>query len=242
MKPEEIAHPPIASEDEWLKARLELLAEEKAHTKEYDRINAKRRRLPMVKVEKSYTFETEDGPKTLLELFDGHRQLILYHFMFAPEWEKGCPGCTSYLDSLADLSGLERRNTKMVLCSRAPLSKLLEYRKEKGWKLPWVSSGKNDFNFDFKVTLDSTRGPVYYNYKDQAALEAQGHTFDKVQELPGTSVFFQLDGEIYFCYGTYQRGGEALCDSYRLLDITPYGRQEDFEDSPEGWPQSPTYG
>lgn len=229
-----IAHPPIASREEWLALRLELLAEEKALTREYDRINAKRRRLPMVKVEKSFTFVGAEGEKTLFELFGEHRQLIVYHFMFGPDWEKGCPGCTSYVDAIGDLSTLGERNTAMVLVSRAPLEKLLAYQKEKGWTIPWYSSGKTDFNFDFGVTFDPARGPATYNYKE---MEVQ-----KVEEMPGLSVFFRLGDDVYHTYSTFQRGGEALTDTYRLLDVTPYGRQEDFEDSPEGWPQRPTYG
>lgn len=229
-----IAHPPITSREEWLSLRKDLLAEEKALTREYDRINAKRRRLPMVKVEKSYSFVGAEGEKTLLELFGEHRQLIVYHFMFGPDWEIGCPGCTSYVDAIGDLSTLGERNTAMVLVSRAPLEKLLAYQREKGWTIPWYSSGKTDFNFDFGVTFDPARGPATYNYKPTEV--------DKVEEMPGLSVFFRLGDDVYHTYSTFQRGGEALTDTYRLLDVTPYGRQEDFEDSPEGWPQRPTYG
>jgi predicted dithiol-disulfide oxidoreductase (DUF899 family) len=233
MTTTEIAHPPIASREEWLAKRIELLDQEKAHTKEYDRINAERRRLPMVRVDKQYVFHGPDGDKSLLDLFEGRQQLILYHFMFAPEWEKGCPGCTSFVDALGDLSMLPERNTTFVLVSRAPLEKLEAYKKEKGWPWTWYSSFGTDFNCDFHVTLDPKAGLTEYNYKDNPKLDG---------EMPGTSVFFRLGDEIYHTYSSFARGGESLTDSYRLLDITPYGRQEDFENSPPGWPQRPTYG
>jgi predicted dithiol-disulfide oxidoreductase (DUF899 family) len=236
----EIAHPPIATQAEWLAARKELLAEEKAHTKEYDRINAKRRRLPMVKVEKEYRFTGPDGEKTLEDLFDGQTQLIVYHFMYGPD-DTPCPGCTSYVDAIGDLSTLSERNTSMVLVSRGPYEKLAAYQEEKGWTIPWYSSADSDFNYDYEVTLDPSRGPVRYNYKSREDKEWLAK-IDKPIEMPGTSVFFRIGHDIYHTYSTFERGGEALCDSYRLLDITPYGRQEDFEDSPEGWPQKPTYG
>ena len=225
--------PKIVSRDEWLAERVRLMADEKAHTREYDRINAARRRLPMVKVEKEYDFETAEGQKTLTDLFEGKRQLIVYHFMFDPTWEKGCRGCTSYVDALGDLSTLRERDTSFVLVSRAPLAKLDAYKAEKGWNWRWVSSENSDFNYDFQVTLDRTVAPPVYNFRDEP---------DRSGEQPGTSVFFRDGDETYHTYSVYARGGEALCDSYRLLDITPYGRQEDFEDSPAGWPQKSTYG
>lgn len=236
-----IAYPPIASREEWLTHRLQLLAEEKALTKEYDRLNAKRRRLPMVKVEKSYTFSGADGKKSLLDLFGDKVQLILYHFMFAPDWEKGCDGCTGLINAMGDMSTLAKRNTSMVMVSKAPFAKLAAYQEEQGWTIPWYSSESCDFNDDFGVTLDPARGPVSYNYKvgDKAAEWIR--KLDKPTEMPGTSVFFRVGDEVFHTYSTFARGGESLTDSYRLLDITPYGRQEDFEDSPTGWPQKPTY-
>lgn len=236
------AYPPVASREEWLAARLELLTEEKAHTRQYDAINAKRRRLPMVKLEKSYSFMSEDGEKTLLDLFEGRTQLIIYHFMFGPDWEKGCSGCTSWVNALGDLSDLAARDTSFAIVSRAPLPKLTAYKTEKGWNWPWYSSFDSDFNFDFNVTLDSSRGPVSYNYKSHEETVKRFEIGEKVEEMPGASVFFRVGDNIYHTYSTFGRGGESICDSYRLLDLTPYGRQEDFEDSPEGWPQKPTYG
>jgi len=217
MTIQEIAHPPIATRDEWLAARKTLLAHEKEVTKHYDHVSAERRRLPMVKLEKTYTFDGPEGKRSLLDLFDGHHQLIVYHFMFDPAWENGCDGCTGFVNELADLSMLPARDTQFVLISRAPLEKLQAYKTRKGWDRPWYSSFGSDFNYDFQVTTDTG-------------------------ETHGLSVFFRIDDDIFHTYSTYNRGTESLTDSYRLLDVTPYGRQEDWEDSPAGWPQHPTYG
>lgn len=238
-----IPHPPIVSRDQWLAERKELLAHEKELTKQYDRVNAERRRLPMVKVEKDYVFEGPNGKVNLKDLFGDRRQLIVYHFMFDPAWDKGCPGCTSWVDSLGDLSLLEKRDTTLVVISRAPLAKLDAYKAEKGWDIRWLSSLDSDFNYDFHVTLDPKVAPQEYNYRDKAETEAAvGHSVKMLGESPGLSVFFRIGDDIFHTYSTYARGGESLVDSYRLLDATPYGRQEDFEDSPPGWPQKPTYG
>jgi predicted dithiol-disulfide oxidoreductase (DUF899 family) len=217
MTIQDLAHPPIATRDEWLAARKTLLAHEKEVTKHYDRVSAERRRLPMVKLEKTYMFDSPEGKRSLLDLFDGHHQLIVYHFMFDPAWENGCDGCTGYVNALADLSMLPARDTQFVLISRAPLEKLQAYKTRKGWDRPWYSSFGSDFNYDFQVTTDKG-------------------------EAHGLSVFFRIDDDVFHTYSTYNRGTEALTDSYRLLDMTPYGRQEDWEDSPSGWPQHPTYG
>jgi predicted dithiol-disulfide oxidoreductase (DUF899 family) len=238
-----VPHPPIASRDEWLAARKELLAKEKEVTKHYDRVNAERRRLPMVKLDKDYVFDGPEGKKSLKDLFDGRRQLIVYHFMFDPEWEAGCPGCTGFVNALADLSMLGERNTSMVLISRAPLPKLEAYKTLKGWSLPWLSSFESDFNYDFHVTLDEAVAPVEYNFRTKAELEAQsGEPHLLKGEAHGLSVFFRAGDDIFHTYSAYARGVESLTDSYRLLDVTPYGRQEDWEDSPDGYPQKPTYG
>jgi len=229
---EDIPHPPIVTEEEWLAERVSLLAEEKAHTREMDRINAKRRRLGMVKVGKDYVFEGTEGKKSLLDLFEGRRQLIVYHFMFEPASDVGCPGCTSYINAINDLSDLPKRDTTFVMISRAPLEKLQKYKAEQGWAWNWLSSGGTDFNYDFNVTIDPAVMEPVYNYKDTKA----------TGEMPGTSIFFRIGEDVYHSYSCYARGGESTTHSYALLDLTPYGRQEDFEDSPEGWPQRPTYG
>lgn len=217
MSPHDLAHPPIVSRDEWLAAREALLAHEKELTRHYDQVSAERRRLPMVKVEKTYTFDGPEGKRSLYDLFENQHQLIVYHFMFDPAWENGCMGCTGFTNDLGDLSELSVRNTQFVLISRAPLEKLLAYKARMGWERPWYSSFETDFNQDFQVTVDNG-------------------------ERHGLSVFFRIADEIFHTYSTYQRGCESLSDVYRLLDTTPYGRQEDWEESPAGWPQRPTYG
>jgi predicted dithiol-disulfide oxidoreductase (DUF899 family) len=237
-----IPHPQIASEDQWRVARLELLNHEKEATKHQDRVAAERRRLPMVKVEKSYEFEGPNGKKSLLDLFEGRSQLIVYHFMFDPDWDEGCSGCTGYVDALGDLSMLNERNTTFVLISRAPLGKLDAYKEKKGWDEAWFSSFGSDFNYDYHVTLDEKVRPIEYNYRSKEELLRHGSHNSPVGEEHGLSVFFRIGEDVYHTYSTYARGTESLTDSYALLDVTPYGRQEDWEDSPEGWPQRPTYG
>lgn len=234
-----VAHPKVASRSEWLTDRKALLAEEKELTRQRDRVNAQRRRLPMVKLDKAYIFEGTKGQTSLLELFEDHRQLIVYHFMFDPDWDKGCSGCTGFVNALGDLTLLRDRDSRLVLISRAPLAKLEQYKAHQGWSLPWVSSYGSDFNYDFHVTLDESIAPLQYNYRDQQ--EGQ-ETHFMTGENHGLSVFFRLDDDIFHTYSTYARGVESLTDAYSLLDVTPYGRQEDFEDSPPGWPQRPTYG
>jgi predicted dithiol-disulfide oxidoreductase (DUF899 family) len=228
--------PPVTEPAEWRAAREELLQLEKAHTREYDRINALRRRLPMVPVLGDYVFQGPEGERTFLQVFEGNRQLIVYHFMFDPAWEKGCDGCTSWVAALGDLSELADAQTRLVLVSRAPLEKLQAYALKMGWNYPWYSSFGSDFNFDFGVTLDPERGHTEYNYRPFRT------PLTEVEEAPGLSVFFRNGDDIYHTYSTYARGLESLGDSYRLLDLTPWGRQQEFEDSPPGWPQHPTYG
>lgn len=233
MKSNTLAHPKIVSPEEWLTERKVLLADEKELTKHRDRVNAKRRRMPMVKIDKEYVFEGSDGQTSLLDLFEGRRQLIVYHFMFDPAWDVGCSGCTGLVNALGDLSLLNARDTTFVLVSRSPLEKLELYKAKQGWSLPWFSSFGSEFNYDFHVTLDKSVIPVHYNYRDEKELAGERH---------GLSVFFRLDNDIFHTYSTYARGCEGLTDAYSLLDLTPYGRQEDFEDSPTDWPQKPTYG
>jgi predicted dithiol-disulfide oxidoreductase (DUF899 family) len=205
------AHPRVVSRDEWTAARETLLAHEKEVTRHNDRVSAERRRLPMVKLEKTYTFDGPEGKRTLYDLFEGQQQLIVYHFMFDPAWDKGCDGCTGFVNELGDLSALAERNTQFVLIS------LEAYKALKGWQRPWYSAFNSDFNQDFQVTSESG-------------------------ERHGLSIFFRVGDEVFHTYSTFNRGTESLTDVYRLLDMTPYGRQEDWEDSPAGWPQRPTYG
>jgi predicted dithiol-disulfide oxidoreductase (DUF899 family) len=238
-----IPHPPIVSRDQWLAERKKLLADEKELTEHYDRVNAQRRRLPMVKIEKEYVFTGPNGKPTLQDLFGGSRQLIVYHFMFDPTWNKGCSGCTSFVDALGDLSLLKKNDTTFVVISRAPLERLEKYKAEKDWDIDWFSSYGSDFNYDFHVTFDPKVAPVEYNYRSKAETEAKKRRPVKMEgEEHGLSVFFRLDDEVFHTYSSYARGTESLTDAYRLLDMTPYGRQQEFEDSPPGWPQHPTYG
>jgi len=242
MSATEAPHPPVVSRDEWLSERKKLLAQEKDLTRQYDRVNAARRRLPMVKVEKNYLFEAPGGEESLKDLFEGRRQLIVYHFMFDPAWEKGCAGCTSYVNAIGDLSMLNDRDTTFVLVSRAPLAKLEATKERHGWTMPWVSSLGSDFNYDFHVTNDEKVAPIEYNYRNKDELEAAKVPNATTGEEHGLSVFFHVGDDVFHTYSAYARGTEALTNAYALLDMTPYGRQQDFEDSPPGWPQKPTYG
>jgi predicted dithiol-disulfide oxidoreductase (DUF899 family) len=212
--------PPIVSLAEWQVAREKLLVKEKAATRAHDALAAERRRLPMVRTDKDYVFEGERGKANLLDLFDGRRQLILYHFMFAPGvggWPSaGCVGCSLYLDGVSHLSHLHARDTSFVAVSRAPLQNILQYKKRMGWTVPWFSSSESDFNADFGVTKDESEGS-------------------------GTSVFLRDGDNILRTYFTTGRGDEMLGTVWSFLDLTPLGRQETWEDSPEGWPQSPPY-
>jgi predicted dithiol-disulfide oxidoreductase (DUF899 family) len=242
MTATEVPHPPIVSRERWLDQRKKLLAQEKELTRHYDRVNAERRRLPMVKVEKNYLFEAPGGELSLKDLFEGRRQLIVYHFMFDPAWEKGCAGCTSYVNAIGDLSMLDKCDTTFVMVSRAPLAKLEAYKERQGWRFPWVSSLGSDFNYDFHVTNDEKIAPIEYNYRNKAELEAAKVPNAITGEEHGLSVFFHLGDDVFHTWSAYARGTEALTDARALLDMTPYGRQQDFEDSPAGWPQKPTYG
>jgi predicted dithiol-disulfide oxidoreductase (DUF899 family) len=242
MTVNQLAHPPIVSQNEWLAERRKLLGDEKEFTKHKDRLNAQRRRLPMARVEKAYLFDGPDRKRSLSDLFDGRIQLIVYHFMFDPSWDKGCSGCTIYVDALGDLSALNAHDTTFVLCSRAPFAKLDTYKAEKGWRVPWFSSFGSDFNYDFHVTLDDHVAPVEHNYLPKAVLEQRTEEpYFLTGEQHGLSVFFRIGDDVFHTYSAYARGTEALTDAYSLLDTTPYGRQQEFEDSPPGWPQKPTY-
>jgi predicted dithiol-disulfide oxidoreductase (DUF899 family) len=236
------AHPIIVSPTEWLAQRTQLLEREKELTRQWDRLAADRRRLPMERIDKKYVFEGPAGKRHFRDLFENRPQLIVYHFMFDPAWDKGCPGCTGFVDALGDLSMLSQRNTTFALISRAPFAKLEAYRKQRHWDRPWFSSFGSDFNYDFHVTLDEKVRPVEYNYRSKSEMIAKDVPNQTEGEAHGLSVFFRHGDEIFHTYSTYARGVEGLTDAYSLLDVTPYGRQEDWEDSPAGWPQRPTYG
>ncbi len=216
--------PEIVSMKEWLCALEQQVDREKAFTRARDDLNAQRRRLPMVKIDREYTFTGPSGPASLLDLFDGRRQLVVYHFMFAPEWQAGCDGCSWVVDAMTHPAHLNARDTSIVLVSRAPLDKLQKYRERMGWRYPtWYSSQGIDFNRDMGATLVDPNDP------------------NKTSERHGVSVFLRDEGNIYRTYFNGARGVEHLGSLWTYLDLTPYGRQEFWEDSPPGWPQTEPY-
>jgi predicted dithiol-disulfide oxidoreductase (DUF899 family) len=204
--------------DEWLAARTEFLAREKEFTRQRYALNEARRRLPMVKVEKEYVFDGPRGAVTLADLFEGRRQLIVYHFMFYPDRTIGCKHCSCVMDNIAgSLVHLTARDTSFAAVSRAPLAKIEAFKRRMRWTFPWVSSFNNDFNYDYHVTLDPDRGYSLYNYR----------TTDIRGEMPGLSVFFRDGDLILHSYSTYSVGLDIFLSMYHLLDVTPLGRQED---------------
>jgi predicted dithiol-disulfide oxidoreductase (DUF899 family) len=234
----------VVSRDEWLAARKELLGKEKELTRRRDALNVERRELPMVEVVKDYAVEGPRGPASLLDLFEGRRQLMVGHFMFNPSWDDGCPSCTAGADELAPglLDHLHARDTSFAYVSRAPLAKLEDYRARRGWTFPWYSSYGSDFNYDFGVTVDESVAPAAYNYKTRAEHEraGTGYYFEGEQpiEEPGTSCFLRDGDRIFHTYSTYGRGAEMLGGSYYWLDLTALGRQEDWEE-PKGRADTP---
>jgi predicted dithiol-disulfide oxidoreductase (DUF899 family) len=229
--------PEIVSQDDWLAARKELLTSEKEAVRAKDALNARRRRLPMVRVEKDYRFEGPDGPVGLRDLFDGERQLVVQHFMFDPAWEDGCSSCTAAVDELSDglLRHLRARSTVYAVVARAPLPKLDAYRARRGWTIPFYSSHGSDFNYDFHVSLDDRVAPVMFNYRgpDELRAAGQGWALDEPMEQPGMSCFLRDGDEVFHTYSTFARGTEQAGDSYGILDMTALGRQEDWEE-PKG--------
>ncbi|HWE21548.1 MAG TPA: DUF899 domain-containing protein [Hyphomicrobiaceae bacterium] len=216
--------PKVVSQVEWQAERDKLLVKEKEATRELDALAAERRTLPMVRIDKAYVFDGPKGRVELLDLFQGRRQLLLYHFMFGPTRSAGCPGCSWFVDQIGHLAHLNARDASFALVARAPLAKIERYRKRMGWTVPWVSSFGTDFNVDFGV------GPEKPDPKEHQ----DGEKF-------GLSVFLRDRGSVYRTYFTTQRGVERLGGVWTFLDLTPYGRQEIWEESPEGWPQSAPY-
>ena len=231
--------PRIATRDEWLAARKELLAKEKNLTRQHDALSTDRRNLPMVEIVKDYEFDGPDGRVRLIDLFEGRPQLMIYHFMFHPEWEEGCSSCTAGTDELSRgfLDHLHVRDTTYALVSRAPLAKLERWKASKGWDLPWYSSAGSDFNYDFGVTIDASRGFDEYNYRSLDEYAAAGQesmkTADQPYDMPGLSCFLQADGRVFHTYSQYARGLESTGGSYYFLDLTALGRQEEWEE-PKG--------
>ena len=225
--------PDVVTREEWLAARLELLAKEKELTRARDRLNADRRRLPMVRVEKDYRFKGPDGEEGLLDLFDGRPQLVMHHFMYGPDWDRGCSSCSSAADQIGNLRQLHARNTSLVAVSRAPYATLAAYRDRMGWSFPWYSSYGSDFNYDFHVTLDDRVAPVRMFFKDEAELAASGEPWTEDQrgtEMPGISAFLRVDDEVFHTYSTFGRGIEEFHNGYPWLDLTALGRQEEWEE------------
>jgi predicted dithiol-disulfide oxidoreductase (DUF899 family) len=220
MTIENSLRPEVVSQIEWQAAHDSLLAKEKAATHARDALAAERRRLPWLRIEKDYIFEGSDGAASLRDLFEGRRQLILYSFMFASGvtgWPTaGCPGCSFFVDNVGNIAHLHARDVSLVLVSRAPLENIERYKKRMGWTLPWYSSATNDFNADIGVTT------------------SEG-------ELHRVNVFLRDGDSVYYTYYSSARGTETLGSTWGLLDLTPFGRQENWEDSPEGWPQTPPY-
>lgn len=225
--------PNIVTREEWLRERLALLEQEKALTRQRDAVNRARRALPAVRVEKDYVFEGKSGRRTLSELFDGRHQLIVYHFMLDPAEDAGCEGCSHLADNIPHLSHLHARDTTFALVSRAPWPKIDAFRRRMGWDLPWYSSFGSDFNYDFHVTIDPARGSREWNYRDIAAEQAGGDTKYATAELPGASVFLHDGRSVLHTYSTYARGLDILCNTYNLLDLTPFGRGEGWDGMPD---------
>jgi len=216
-----ITNHPAVSHEQWVTERKKLLAREKELTRLRDQVARERRALPWVRIDKVYTFDAPEGARTLADLFEDRRQLIVQHFMLGPGWEEGCASCSFMADHTDGMSvHLAHRDVTFVAISRAPLTEIERFRRRMGWKFRWVSSFRGDFNHDFHVsfTPQEANGQVCYNY-DVQSFESD--------ELPGISVFYKDDaGEVFHTYSTYRRGVEAMMGTYQLLDLTPKGRDE----------------
>ncbi|QEV17538.1 DUF899 domain-containing protein [Streptomyces alboniger] len=198
--------PDIVTREEWLVAREELLVKEKAATRARDALNAARRGLPMVEVDKEYYFDGSAGKATLLDLFDGRDQLIVYHFMFAPEWDAGCRSCSAFLDQIGHLAHLRARGTNFVAVSRAPYTALLTFKARMGWTVPWFSTNGGDFNYDFQASFT-----------------------EEPRDVPAINCFLRDGDRVYHTYATFARGLDGIGSTSSLLDLTALGRQEEWE-------------
>ena len=212
----------VVGREKWLKARKKFLAKEKKFTKLRDKLSKERRKLPWEPVTKPYVFEGAKGKETLAQLFGGKSQLIVYHFMFAPDWDAGCRGCSFWADNFNDIIvHLKQRDTNLVAISRAPYKKLAAYQKRMGWDFKWVSSGKSDFNYDFDASFtdkEVKKKKAFFNF----TMQDPWHT-----DREGTSVFFKdKKGRIFRTYSTYARGIDLMNTAYNYLDLTPKGRDE----------------
>ena len=217
-----LANHPVVSRDRWRAERKALLAHERELTHLRDQIARERRALPWVRVDKNYVFHTTEGPRTLADLFEGRHQLLVQHFMLGPGWEQGCPSCSFMADHSDGMTiHLAHRDTTLVAVSRAPLAEIKRFKQRMGWRVTWVSSNDNDFNFDYGVSStpeEQAANEVTYNYGKQP--------FES-EEMPGISVFYKDDaGAVFHTYSTYRRGVEVMMGTYHLLDLTPLGRNE----------------
>jgi predicted dithiol-disulfide oxidoreductase (DUF899 family) len=224
---------PVVSRNAWLKARVELLKEEKKFSKLGDRLARRRRELPWVAVEKAYEFDRPGGAVALADLFGKRHQLVVYHFMFAPEWGAGCKHCSFWADHYDGIRlHLGQRDTALAVVSRAPIEKIEAFRKRMGWSFPWVSSGRSTFNYDFHASFtpeDNERGTAFFNYRKGDAGSS---------DREGASVFYKDEsGAIYHTYSTFARGIDILNGTYHFLDLTPKGRDEDGFEGPQDWVQ-----
>jgi predicted dithiol-disulfide oxidoreductase (DUF899 family) len=231
--------PPVASREEWLAARLALLDEEKALTRARDAVNTRRRLLPMVELDKEYVFERIDGPGgeiRLADVFEGRRQLVVYHAMWLDDRGLACPSCSAFLDQIGHLAHLRVRDTVFAAVSRGPVEQMRAFKARMGWTFPWYSSRHSDFNYDFHVSFDETRAPIEYNFLDRAQLETKGAPvgqWDQPFDLHGLSVFLRDGDSVFHTYSTYARGADSLGFISNFLDLTPLGRQEPWEE-PKG--------
>ena len=235
----------IGTRDQWLAARLELLEAEKALTRRSDELARQRQALPWVRVDRAYRFETERGSATLADLFEGRSQLIVYHFMFGPDYQAGCPSCSALADSFnGSVPHLAQHDVTLMAVSRAPIEKLQAYKRRMGWSFPWASSGDSDFNFDFNVSFTERQqrdGEIEYNYQrgrhamdaepapepvEQFAATCGTDAKTYARDRPGVSAFVREDGAVYHTYSTYARGVDALWGMYAWLDRAPLGRNE----------------
>lgn len=217
---------PIVSKEEWLQLRKDLLQQEKEFSKARDAMSTLRRQLPWVKIIEEYTFDTNDGTKTLAELFGSHSQLLVYHFMFGPDWEEGCKSCSFWADNFnSAVPHLNQRDANLVAVSRAPLHKLQAFRKRMGWSFEWVSSYLSSFNEDFQASFpDQSEG--MYNFEIRKVGE----------EMPGLSVFYKDEqGQVYHTYSRYARGLDLVNGTYHWLDMLPKGRNEQGLPYPQSW-------
>jgi predicted dithiol-disulfide oxidoreductase (DUF899 family) len=228
--------PEIVSREAWVAARKELLEKEKRLTRERDALNADRRRLPMVEIDKPYVFHGPEGALTLADLFERRSQLVVYHFMWLYDRDMPCPSCSAFADQIGHLSHLNVRDTTFACVSNGPIERLEAFKARMGWSFPWYSSQGSDFNYDFHVTFDESRVPFEYNYRSKEEIEATGlpvGEWEQPFDLHGLSAFLRADDRVFHTYSTYARGTDHIGFIGPIIDLTALGRQEDWEE-PKG--------